>query len=118
MTSAIIHEDKLQVEGGGYLTMRFILPSKYNLNNAPRPLDQLIKLHQKASQMVACRAYSGPNDEFKVQKYSLELRAWISQYSSYKAALQVHVAEYDSPGTISFLRKNEVQIDVKSSIFN
>lgn len=114
MTAAILHEETRFEDGEGFLTMSFILPNKYNLKNAPSPVDQRIKLHQKPSHMVACRSFSGPSDEQKVRKYSSELREWLSQYSSYKAEAQVQVAEYNPPQTISFLRKNEVHIDVKS----
>lgn len=113
MASVVLHEVKLQDDGRKNITMSFILPSKYNFENAPEPLDSRIILNQKSSCMVACRKYSGPNDEEKVQKYTLELRDWLSQYSSYKVAPQVQVAEYDGPSTLSFLRKYEVHIDVR-----
>lgn len=113
MTAVVLHEGKAQEDGSKDMTMSFILPCKYNLENTPVPLDSRIKLTQKSSHMVACRKYSGPNDEEKVQKYSSELREWLSQYSSYKVASQVQVAEYDGPSTLSFLRKYEVHIDIK-----
>ncbi len=115
MTAAVLHEDKPQQDGAAYLTMTFILPSKFNIENAPAPIDERIKIHQKSAHMVACRVYSGPNDESKVQKYTSELREWLDQYSSYKAASEVQVAEYDGPSTIPFLRKNEVHIDVEGA---
>lgn len=111
MASVVLHE--FQNDGRKNMTMSFILPSKYNLENVPEPLDSRIKLFQKSSCMVACRKYSGPSDEEKVQKYTSELRDWLSQYSSYKVATQAQVAEYDGPSTLSFLRKYEVHIDVR-----
>ena len=114
ITSAILHEETQLQEGDGFITMSFILPNKFDLKNAPRPIDQRIKLHQQPPKMVACLAFSGPADEQKIQKYSTELREWLSQYSSYKVDQQVKIAEYNSPKTLSFLRKNEIQIDLKT----
>ncbi len=114
MTAAIFYEETRLQEGDGFLTTSFILPNKIELKNAPPPIDQRIKLHQQPPQMVACRSFVGPADEDKVQKYSAELREWLKQYSSYRAENQVKVAEYNRPQTLSFLRKNEVHIDVKT----
>ncbi len=114
LTASILHEETRLEDNEGFVTMSFILPQQFDVKSAPRPLDHRIKLHRKMSQMVACRSFSGPTDEQKIQKYSAELRKWISQYSSYKADPQIKVAEYSRPQTLSFLRKNEVQIDIKT----
>lgn len=114
MTAAILQQETRLEEGDGFLTMSFILPNKYTLKNSPRPTDVRINLHEKSSHMVACRSFSGPTDEKKVLKYSTELREWLNQYSSYKAEPQVKIAVYNPPQTLSFLKKNEVHIDVKT----
>lgn len=114
MTASILREVTKLDDGDGFLTMSFILPNKYDLKNAPQPNDRRIKLHQRAAQMVACRSFNGPTDEKKVEKYGSELREWLGQYSSYRAEPQVKLAVYNRPQTLSFLRKNEVQIDVRT----
>lgn len=114
LTASILHEDTKLDGGEGFVTMSFILPNKYKLNEFPCPLDPRIKLHQKRSQMVACRPFNGLTDEYKIQKYAVELREWIGQYSSYKIDSEIKVAEYSRPQTISFFRKNEVQIDIRA----
>lgn len=100
-------------DGSDFITMSFILSSKYNNENIPAPIDQRIKIHQQPPQMIACRSYSGPSIKEKVLKHSEELKSWVKQYSSYIMADDVEVAEYDRPSTLPFLRKNEVRIAVK-----
>ena len=114
MTAAIISEVTKPDDEDGFLSMSFILPNKFNLKKAPLPHDCRIKLHQRPAQMVACRSFRGPTDEKKIQKYNLELRDWLEEYSSYRADSQVKLAVYNRPQTLPFLRKNEVHIDVKT----
>ena len=114
MTASILREVTKLDDDDGFLSMSFILPNIFNLKNAPLPNDRRIKLHQKSAQMVACRSFTGPTDEKKVQKYTTELREWLGQYSSYRAEPQVKLAVYNRPQTLSFLRKNEVHIDVRT----
>ncbi len=114
MTASILREITKLGDDGGFLTMSFILPNKFSLKNAPQPNDRRIKLHQKSAQMVACRSFNGPTDEKKIQKYTSELREWLKEYSSYRAEPHVKLAVYNRPQTLPFLRKNEVQIDVRT----
>lgn len=99
----------------GALTLSFVLPISYGLENAPAPLDTRIMLHRRPSHRAACIGYPGFNDEEKMWQHENELRRWLKGFSSYKPLDEVQIAQYDGPATPAFLRKNELLIEVRPS---
>lgn len=113
--AAAIWQEETTFENGEYfLTISMIMPKKFNQKTAPEPNDCRIALHHRPSQMVACRRFVGTADEQKIHKYSAELRVWLSQYFSYRPEPQLKLTFYNPPQTLSFLRTNEVHIDVRT----
>ncbi|MGL5099266.1 MAG: heme-binding protein, partial [Fusobacteriaceae bacterium] len=61
---------------------------------------------------VAVIRYSGILGGEKIEKNTLLLREWIEK-NNYKEISLPQSAGYDPPWTIPFLRRNEIQIEVK-----
>ena len=110
MTSPVIQEPT----GLGW-TMSFVLPQEYTLATAPTPKDRRIHLFNHPARVMACLRYSGVNSQEKIKKYSNELMKWIAQNDLYDPIGEIQSAQYDGPSTISFLRKNEVMIEVNGA---
>jgi hypothetical protein len=95
-------------------TMSFIMPLKYSLTTIPTPINKNIHLHKYPERLVATLKYSGTNTEDKIQDYSTELIDWLSNNQEYTPVGEIQCAQYDSASTISFLRKNEIHIEVRA----
>jgi len=96
-------------EGWNYA---FVLPSKYNIENAPKPSDSNIKLREIESKTVAVISYSG---SWRKKGYDMnleKLKSWILK-KEFKIVSVPRSAGYDPPWAIPFLRRNEVMIDIK-----
>lgn len=91
--------------------MSFILPSEYTLSSIPKPLDHHIEFSEVPRQMVAVLKYSGLNEAKKSREKTAELLRWIEKKSLTPKGLRV--AEYNGPLTLSFFRKNEIQVPIE-----
>ena len=49
--------------------MSFVMPTKYNESNLPRPNDESIRIHQSAPQYVAVIAFGGYANDEKITTY-------------------------------------------------
>jgi hypothetical protein len=107
MTAPVIQE-----ESDKGWRMAFVLPSKYTLETAPKPLDPNLTVRQEPGKKVAVVRYSWRLSEARMQDYAEKLRQWLEE-RNYEAVSQPRSAAYDPPWTIPFLRRNEVHIDVK-----
>ncbi len=99
----------LQLPAEGGWTMAFILPKKYTVSTAPKPLDATIELEQVPPQTMATLRYTGNVDEVRVQRKFRELRGWV-QSIGWRSISEPLAAQYDPTFTIPFLRRNEVLV--------
>lgn len=107
MTSPVIGEK--QGQGWRY---SFVLPAGYTLENAPVPSNPEVKLAVMPRKKVAVIRYSGPWKERAMHEKSEELIEWI-RINGLERLSTPRSAGYDPPWTLSFLRRNEIMIDVK-----
>ena len=107
MTSPVIGEK--QGQGWRY---SFVLPAGYTLENAPVPSNPEVKLAVMPRKKVAVIRYSGPWKERVMHEKSEELIEWI-RINCLERLSTPRSAGYDPPWTLSFLRRNEIMIDVK-----
>ena len=122
MTTPVVREEAseeiamtvpvLQERSGRSWTMTFVMPAEYSLETLPEPLDPAVKLRKQPPRTVATIRYSGPIREERIDEKAAELRAWLKE-NGYTAASSSRSAGYDPPWTLSFLRRNEVHIDVE-----
>jgi hypothetical protein len=107
MTAPVIQE-----ESDKGWRMAFVLPSKYTVETAPKPLDPNVTVRKEPGKKVAVVRYSWWLSESRMQDYAEKLRQWLEE-RNYEAVSQPRSAAYDPPWTLPFLRRNEVHIDVK-----
>lgn len=96
------------------LRMSFIMPKKYSLDELPTPNDESITFKIVEKHRAAVLTYSGRSNPNKEKKRGLELEAWLNQKKTFVAADDAFFAGYDPPWTISFRRKNEIIIPLKT----
>ena len=101
-------------EDGKSTKISFVLPSKFSLRTAPRPLDKKVRLRQVQPHYLAARAFSGPPPgEGRVQRERERVLRALSDRSLRPAGLETLVYGYHDPFmTPNFLRKNEVGVYV------
>ena len=99
-------------EDNGGWTMSFILPHKYNLQNAPKPNDSSITIEEIQPYLAACITYSGNNNFEKIKEHERELAEWINNQPNLQTVEKFMVAQYDAPFVIPFMKKNEIQVKV------
>ena len=87
--------------------MSFVLPSKYTLENVPKPKDARIKIYkQESSKRIAIR-FSGFSSDSNLSKNKKKLDNYIKE-NGIKIKSDAVYAFYDAPFTLPFLRRNEI----------
>eukprot|EP00246_Nothoceros_aenigmaticus_P003641 TRINITY_DN14816_c0_g1_i1.p1 TRINITY_DN14816_c0_g1~~TRINITY_DN14816_c0_g1_i1.p1 ORF type:complete len:224 (+),score=48.80 TRINITY_DN14816_c0_g1_i1:156-827(+) len=98
-------------ETDGHISMQFVLPSKYNAGNAPKPTDERVSVREIPSRKFGVITFSGVADQQLVEKKRERLRKAL-QDAGYTVTGSYVVARYNPPFTLSFLRTNEVFLPV------
>lgn len=109
MTSPVVQR---QDSKGWY--MYFIMPSKYNLENLPKPKNPEVLIESLPKQTHAVLSYSGFTTSDKIQKYGRELVQWAKSKNYEVLSTVPRSARYNPPWTLPFLRHNEVHLEVKA----
>ena len=101
-----------QVEKNGNISMQFYLPSKFNLENAPNPSRNDIKIINIEGGYYAVLRYSGraSDGNFYKHKEILEKELQKNNISIISPPIR---ATYDSPFTLPMNRRNEVMFKVE-----
>jgi hypothetical protein len=92
----------------------FMLPSKYNIDMAPDPLDERITIKEIPSRLMAVMKYSGTWSRKRYLEHEGKLND-IIRARGLKALSEPVFARYNPPFTPWFLRRNEIQIHVEQS---
>lgn len=100
----------LQNQGNAW-QMEFILPRGFTLESAPVPTNPEVTLSLKPMVTTASLRFSGALSPDKVSAKTEELRVWLRE-KGYTVRGNAYAAGYDSPFTPSFLRRNEVHIEI------
>jgi hypothetical protein len=96
-------------ETSGTLQMRFFLPAKYSLENAPTPLNSRVRLVTTSDETIAILRFSGSGHDFAERQTELIARLVGLKWRSSGAP---YALNYDAPFTLPFLRRNEVAVAV------
>jgi hypothetical protein len=107
MTSPVTRE-----KTGGKYRITFKMPSAYNLDILPAPLDSRVVLKLEPARLVAAVRYSGTWKEKRFEEFKGKLDTWISR-QGLKSLGEPIWARYDPPYKPWFLRRNEVLIPVQ-----
>ena len=101
-----------QKASDGKYAVSFVMPSKYNMETIPEPLDDRVTIKQVPSQTMAAVRYSGTWSQEKYETKKAALKEFIK--SKELAILGEPVfARYNPPFELWFLRRNEVLIPVE-----
>jgi hypothetical protein len=92
-------------------SIAFVLPEEYNLENAPTPNDERIKILEISERYVAALGFSGRWTTSNFTKKSKQLLEEL-RTSKIKAIGNVFSMRYSGPFTPWFLRRNEVATEI------
>ena len=92
-------------------SMSFVMPSKYDINNLPRPNDANVQLHQTAGEYVAAIAFGGFANYASIKKYAAELQKALGD-KGIKSIGHFRYLGYNPPYQLVG-RKNEVIVTVE-----
>jgi hypothetical protein len=106
MTSPVISEFSNQ----GY--MAFVMPSKLTLETTPLPLDSRVKIEEIPSRAIAVLRFGGSWSEDHFEEKTKELLQELAN-ANITTKGSVFTMLYNPPFTPSFLRRNEVAIEVE-----
>lgn len=97
------------LETNGTLKMRFFLPAKYSLENAPRPLNPRVRLVTTSNETIAILRFSGSGYDFAERQ--TELMASLVGLK-WRPCGEPYALTYDAPFALPFLRRNEAAVAV------
>lgn len=110
MTSPVITESNTS----GGIKMAFILPSKYQMSDLPKPNNPNVKICQIEGQEVAVMSFNGTPDEETFKTKSKELLDLVEQDSDLELVSKSPVAaRYNPPWTIPMFRVNETMYKIR-----
>ncbi len=93
-------------------TIAFTMPSEFTLETLPKPNNERVKIREVPSTRFAVMRFAGNPKESSVQARMKTLDTLVKE-AGYKTAGKPPVfARYDPPWTISFLRRNEIFIEL------
>ena len=93
--------------------MAFVMPSEFDLENTPQPIDNRVRIEEVPERTIAVLRFSGSWSEDRFETKKRELKKELAS-SGYKTRGSVFTMLYNPPFTPSFLRRNEVAIEVES----
>ena len=101
-----------QIENKNFLQVAFMLPSKFDIKNAPIPTDERVTIKQIPARIMAVIRYSGRWTEKNRSKYEYRLRENLELHAI-TAISQTETAAYNPPFTPPFMRRNEIMLEVE-----
>ena len=100
-----------QSKKDGKLVMQFYLPSKFTLNNAPKPTNSRVSLVVLEGGIYAVIKYSGRVTDKNFQKHYKKLKEYLikDNINFVEPAIR---ATFNGPFTLPILRRNEVMMKI------
>ncbi len=109
MTSPV---GQVALEGEGKYLVYFVLPMEMSCDDAPKPEDSRLQLIEKPARQVAVITYSGRWTKSNYEEAFNKLQAWLAE-NQVKTIGPFTWARYNSPFSLWFLRRNEIQVPVQ-----
>jgi len=100
-----------QTTDGGRSTIRFYMPSTFDLHSLPEPDNPRVRLVPVPAEVVAVLRYTGDRSPAAVEEKRASLLRTLAG-SSYQPSGEPFSWFYDPPFTVPFLRRNEVAVAV------
>ncbi len=99
-------------EESGSTTMSFSMPSKFSLDTLPKTNDSRIKFIEVDEKKIAAYAFTWYYNEEKIAKKKKEFLE-ILKNNNIEIIGKPLFAGYNGPGTIPFMMRNEILVEVK-----
>ncbi len=123
MTSPVVSQDSSQeikmtspvfseFSSMGY--MAFVMPAEFTLETTPQPMDNRVKIEELPARTVAVLRFSGSWSEDHFESKTRELFDELSK-AGIKTRGGVFAMLYNPPFIPSFLRRNEVAIEMEET---
>jgi hypothetical protein len=93
-------------------SLAFVMPREYRLETTPEPTDSRVKILEVPERLVAALRFSGRWTDSLFEKRTKELLEELSK-SKIRTKGSVFTMLYNAPFTPSFMRRNEVAIEVE-----
>jgi hypothetical protein len=93
------------------MTMRFMVPKKYDKENLPKPDQEKIEFHKEPSKTVAAISFGGWANDEKIEKYKNKLISALDK-EGIPYTNRFYFFGYNAPYEV-FNRKNEVIVDLE-----
>jgi len=122
MTSPVVQRQSMKIamtapvvesSSGGQNRLAFMLPSKFNLDSAPRPSNSSITIREMPVRLIASIRYSGRWTEKNVKKYKAKLEQHLSE-RGVETVGEYSTAVYNAPFTPPFMRRNEIHFEISA----
>lgn len=101
---------EVRAAAGGFL-VQFMMPSRFTLASLPTPKDGRVTFAQVPARRVAALAYRGNWSEARYQAHLEKLRSYLAAQGLRATGTPVW-ARYDPPFMPTFLRTNEILVEV------
>jgi hypothetical protein len=101
-----------QAGGQGSWTVRFMMPSEYDIESLPLPKNADVQLQEVAPGRRLAIRFAGRALTGSLEKYVLQLQAYAAQ-NGLELVGPMEVAYYDDPMTLPWRRRNELSFAVK-----
>jgi hypothetical protein len=101
-----------QEQQGEAYRITFLMPSRFSMDELPRPLDSRVRLVEEPGRRIAAIRYRGTWSESRYREHEEKLRAWIAEQQLIPTGQKPVWARYDPPFMPWFLRRNEILIPV------
>ena len=106
MTAPVIQTTNDETENW---TVSFAMPSKYNIDNLPKPTNDDIYFEEIQPSLAAVIRFSGVADTSLLTLKASVLKKWL-ELNGYTESSSPKFLFYNDPTTPGFLRRNEVMI--------
>jgi len=100
-----------QVRDRNGFLVQFTMPKQFTMANIPEPVDPRVRIRAIPPKRVAVFSYSGSWSESRYQKKLAEFREALEK-KGVRTTGEPIFARYNSPFRLSFLRRNEIWLEV------
>lgn len=102
-----------QARSGGELwRVAFVMPAEWTMQTLPHPNDSHVTLREVPARRMAAIRFSGGPDEKRFERKAQELTEFLFS-EGYEIVAEPLYARYNPPWTPTFLRRNEVLIEIR-----
>lgn len=94
------------------MTIAFVMPKNYDLENLPEPQDSGVVLVEKPSRRMAALRFSGNARPSTINEKTEQLLKWMNDKNLTGLGM-VELARYNPPFIPGFLKRNEVLMEIE-----